>query len=375
MSVLIKVYDNQDYLGNIMVPLNMTYDRVIYLYRHIDKKRKAEALKNILDKHHISTEFIKVEDDNVIDELLSNYNNADIDITAVRYLSIYLFERVLKLNSNIYYYDREENVIKDYRRHITVKSELKHLSIKEMVNLSGATLMSSMHLLPDMNNKEITKTVLMIVDEAIDNYHGFTNFISLMMQIIARGTLRLSDNDIKHIINNPVYHIMHKHGVLEVRDDELYIVNDYYKELLKNAGAWLETYLYIKVMESGQFDDCTMSSVIEFKDSDVRVPISCEIDVIVMKDNHLGLVSCKSNKVDTDAINEIKVHNTVFGNHLSKAVIFTAEDMNIKNPAIFKKAQELDVRVIDITAIKNHAVPLVMNKIFNDTYEYERVRE
>ena len=49
--------------------------------------------------------------------------------------------------------------------------------------------------------------------------------------------------------------------------------------------------------------------------------------------------------------------------------------MNIKNPAIFKKAQELDVRVIDITAIKNHAVPLVMNKIFNDTYEYERVRE
>ena len=141
MSVLIKVYDNQDYLGNIMVPLNMTYDRVIYLYRHIDKKRKAEALKNILDKHHISTEFIKVEDDSVIDELLSN-NNADIDITAVRYLSIYLFERVLKLNSNIYYYDREENVIKDYRRHITVKSELKHLSIKEMVNLSGATLMS-----------------------------------------------------------------------------------------------------------------------------------------------------------------------------------------------------------------------------------------
>ena len=94
-----------------------------------------------------------------------------------------------------------------------------------------------------------------------------------------------------------------------------------------------------------------------------------------MKDNHLGLVSCKSNKVDTDAINEIKVHNTVFGNHLSKAVIFTAEDMNIKNPAIFKKAQELDVRVIAITAIKNHAVPLVMNKIFNDTYEYERVRE
>ena len=136
MSVLIKVYDNQDYLGNIMVPLNMTYDRVIYLYRHIDKKRKAEALKNILDKHHISTEFIKVEDDSVIDELLSN-NNADIDITAVRYLSIYLFERVLKLNSNIYYYDREENVIKDYRRHTTVKSELKHLSIKEMVNLSG----------------------------------------------------------------------------------------------------------------------------------------------------------------------------------------------------------------------------------------------
>lgn len=353
----------------------MTYDRVIYLYRHIDKKRKAEALKDILNKHHISTEFIRVEDENIIEEILNNYNDADIDITAVRYLSIYLFERVLKRKSDIYYYDREENVIKDYRQHITVKSELKRLSIKEMVNLSGASLISSMHLLPDMNNKEITRTVLSVVDEAINNYHGFTNFISLTMQIIARNTLKLSENDIKHIINNPIYHIMHKYDILEIRDGELYIANDYYKELLKNAGAWLETYLYIRIMESNEFDDCTMSSVIEFKDSDVRVPISCEIDVIVMKDNHLGLVSCKSNKVDTDAINEIKVHNTVFGNHLSKAVIFTADDMNIKNPAIFKKAEELDVRVIDITAIRNHAVPLVMNKIFNDTYEYERVRE
>ena len=93
MSVLIKVYDNQDYLGNIMVPLNMTYDRVIYLYRHIDKKRKAEALKNILDKHHISTEFIKVEDDSAY---LAMNNN------IVAYL--YYYEDYAEMSSCIDFY-------------------------------------------------------------------------------------------------------------------------------------------------------------------------------------------------------------------------------------------------------------------------------
>lgn len=374
MSVLIKVYDNHDYLGNIMVPLNLSYDRAVFLYRRIEKKRKVEALRNILNKNGISTEFIRIDNDEEAEEIISKYPEADLDITAVRYLSIYLFERVISLKGNIYYYDREENVIKDYRKHMTVVKDLKHLNIEEMISLSGAALKSSMHLIPDMHDTDTVKRIVDIVDESIDSYQTFTGFISVMMQIIARDSDILSEKDIQHITVNPSYNVMHKYEIINIKDNHLYIRNSYFRELLKNAGAWLESYLYIKVMESGKFDDCTMSAVIEFKDEDVRVPISCEIDVIVMKDNHLGLVSCKSNKVDTDAINEITVHNNVFGNHLSKAIVFTAEDMNVRNPAIFKKAEELEVRVIDITAIRNHAISYVLEKIFNNTYQYERVR-
>ena len=63
----------------------------------------------------------------------------------------------------------------------------------------------------------------------------------------------------------------------------------------------------------------------------------------------------------------------MFGSNLSKAIVFTADDLNINNPPIFEKAQELDVAIIDKTMIKNNTVPLVLKKIFNDEYIYEKV--
>jgi hypothetical protein len=133
-----------------------------------------------------------------------------------------------------------------------------------------------------------------------------------------------------------------------------------------------------------------MSAVIDFRSRGDFYPVSCEIDLITIKNNRLLFISCKSNKVDTEAINEIKVHNLSFGNTISKSAICTIEDLNINNPAIYKKAEEHEVAIVDYTSfknkIKNKGVGLIegknlkdntlvdiVDKIIENKYEYEKV--
>lgn len=377
-KVLLKVYNHKDYLTNVLVPLSMDYSKVIYLSHREYKNRQKYYLCKILANKNIISDFLVLKDDeNDIKHLLDYYNLADIDIGSANYLSLFLFERCINTKCKIIYYDDLECVIKDYRSHKVITDKIYSLNIEEMVNLAGANLITNMHRAPDIKDTVNNHKIIRIVDSCLDRYSTFTNFISHIMQIIANHnklSINLNDSEYKYIINNPIYKIVSNERVMWIEEKRLKFLNNLFLELFRNAGAWLESYLYIKIAESQKFDDVIMSAVIEFKDKEVRYPISCEIDVIALRDNHLALISCKSNKVSTDAINEIKVHNLVFGNNLSKPIICTIEDLNIKNPAIFKKAQELEVAIMDVTTFMNNAVILVLDKILNGTYKYEKVK-
>ena len=83
-----------------------------------------------------------------------------------------------------------------------------------------------------------------------------------------------------------------------------------------------------------------MSCVIDFSGQSRRYPVICEIDCLVIRDNHVLFTSCKSNKVAADDLNEIKVHNVIFGNTLSSPVMCTLEDLDQKSPSVYSKARE-----------------------------------
>lgn len=377
-EILLKIYDHNDYLTNVLVPISMDYRKIIFLSHRDYKEKTKNALLKSLSKHNIEAIFMKLADDEYeITNLLKKYQSADIDISGSHYLSLYIFEKTINEDRRIIYFDNEECTIKDYRKHEVIKDKLYSLSISEMISLSGGQLNTNMHKSPNINNIEECNKIVNIVDKSLNNYHTFTNFISNIMQVIANTdklSVKIDEKVRNRIINNPIYKIVLDEGVLSIKDDTLYILNDFFLELFRNAGAWLESYLYIKIMQSNKFDDCIMSAVIEYRDGEIRYPISCEIDVITIKDNHLLMISCKSNKVDAAAINEIKVHNSEFGNYLSKPIVCTIDDLNVKNPLIYKKAKELAVSIIDVTAIKNNAVAIVLEKILNKTYQYEKVK-
>ena len=116
-----------------------------------------------------------------------------------------------------------------------------------------------------------------------------------------------------------------------------------------------------------------MSTVIDFSDERYSYPVRCEIDCLIIKDNKLLFVSCKSNKADTEALNEIYVHNHHFGNVLSLPVLCVCEEMDRKYPSTYAKGEELGVYLVDRSSFLDHEICEVFESILNDTYVYDDV--
>ena len=64
----------------------------------------------------------------------------------------------------------------------------------------------------------------------------------------------------------------------------------------------------------------------------------------------------------------------MFGNKLSKPVLCTIEDLNIKAPSVYGKARELGVAIIDNTAFENKSMAKNFYEIITDKYTYEKVK-
>lgn len=378
LKIMFSIYDDRDYLNNVIVPLTLGYQKVIYFHRDKISENRKYATIDVLNKHDIDAYFVKLEKgEQQILDTFDKYQEADIDVSTNRYLTLYIFEKAINSKRKIYYYDSHENIVKDYRLHIPVKETTASLTIKELIELGGGKLEQNMHALPNMENKEDVEAVKNIVYSSINKYTKFVNYVSYIAQLIskANGTIHLNAYERDKVVLNGIYSIMNRNGVLWLREDVLMIKNRYFRKLLTNAGAWLETYLYITFVESGLFDECAMSSIINFKKREDIYPITCEIDLMLLKDNYLLFISCKSNKVDTPALNEIKLHNYFFGNRISNAMVCTVEDLNIKNPTVYQKAIELGVAVIDFTAIQRKTVAEETLALINNDYEYERIGE
>ena len=376
--VMFLIYDDRDYLNNVIVPLTQRYEKVIFFYRDEISENRQYATIDVLKKQGIDAFFVKLENnEDKIDEIFQKYQFADVDVSTNRYLTLYLFESAIKLNRNVYYYDNFENLVKDYRKHECVTKDTFKLGIKDLIELGGGKLEQNMHALPDMGNKEDVQAVKNIVYHCIHKYTKFVNYVSYMAQLISKSSaaIRLNAYEKEKVQQNEIYAIMHENSVLWIDGDVLKIKNRYFRKLLTNAGAWLETYLYICYVESGLFDECSMSSIINFKKHNDIHPITCEIDLMLVKNNYLLFISCKSNKVDTSALNEIKLHNYFFGNRISNAMVCTMEDLNIKNPSVYQKAIELGVAIIDVTTIEAKEVAKVTLDLINDKYCYEKVGE
>ena len=379
MAKLITVFDDNDPLNNVVCELSLDVSEIYYVYHHqIDKKTLQNNDKIIKKYKKIKTHYLQLKDDEKeIKKILNSDKTVIADVGGAKYLSLVLFELAYKNGNQLIYYDDEENVIKDYLTHKVYKTKVINLKAEDILKIGGGTIKSFMH---EPIKDYISKRILVkVVENNIGDYPGFVRYIGKINSLLSknsyrgRRTYQLNKEKIHSIVTDQ-YYIKSKE-LFTIEDNKIRFASEKIKDMVCTSGTFLENYLYIKLMESKKFDDVMMSVVVDFSNDKYNIPVVCEIDCLVVKNNKMLFVSCKSSKAETSDINEIYVHNSKFGNLLSKPVLCVGEDLDRKFPSIYAKAEELNVYVVDKSSFLKEGIANTFTNIVNDKYVYDELKK
>lgn len=374
MSKLISVYDDEESLNNVMSALTLDIDEVFFVYHHDTNKDDLYNVEKVLKRNKdIKIHFNCIHDDEIqLNRIIDDNPDIIIEVSAVKYLSLFLFEIGLKKNKQIVYFDDEENCIKDYKTHSVITDDLYRLDIEDVVYLRGGKIVSTMHR--PIEDVEAREAINQLAEENITNYSAFIKVIQRLNSILSNSRritslkYETSEENIRYIKTNS--RITRK--LIDIEGNTFTIRNKELKKTIEISGTFLEQYIFNKLTECRLFDDVMMSVVIDFANNKTKETVRCEIDNMVISNNKLLFVSCKSNKAGTDSLNEIHVHNHMFGNSMSEPVLVIVEDLSKQSPSIYAKGKELGVKIIDNTDFVNNTIVDKFNDIFNGKYEYEK---
>lgn len=379
MAKLITVFDDNDPLNNVVCELSLDVSEIYYVYHHqIDKKTLQNNDKIIKKYKKIKTHYLQLKDDEKeIMKILNSDKTVIADVGGAKYLSLVLFELAYKNGNQLIYYDDEENVIKDYLTHKVYKTKVINLRAEDILKIGGGTIKSFMH---EPVKDYISKRILVkVVENNIGDYPGFVRYIGKINSLLSknsyrgRRTYQLNKEKIHSIVTDQYY--KKSKELFTIEDNKIRFASEKIKDMVCTSGTFLENYLYIKLMESKKFDDVMMSVVVDFSNDKYNIPVVCEIDCLVVKNNKMLFVSCKSSKAETSDINEIYVHNSKFGNLLSKPVLCVGEDLDRKFPSIYAKAEELNVYVVDKSSFLKEGIANTFTNIVNDKYVYDELKK
>ena len=375
MNKLLTVYDDKEPLNNVVNALTLDVDEVFYLYHHEERRTAFTNIRKVIRNYkNVALHFIRpVNDEEEISKILRDNQEVIVDVGASKYLSLLLFEYANRNGNQIIYFDHEENIIKDYRTHTVIDREIFKLTIKDVLMLRGGDIADYMHKgATDARTKE---TIYQLFEENLDNYSELMNYMSYLNKIlvgskkIGNRSFRVKKEQLSEIRKDRCFS---KIGDLfTIEDDRVVFKTARLVDVVTVSGTLLENYLYLKLLDAGRFDDVRMSVVVDFSDDRYDHPVKCEIDLLALHNNRLMFISCKSNKVETPALNEIYVHNSMFGNSLSVPVICVCEEIDRRYPSIYAKAEELGIYMIDKSNMLEEDFPEIFHKIIIGAYKYD----
>lgn len=119
---------------------------------------------------------------------------------------------------------------------------------------------------------------------------------------------------------------------------------------LRDIGSVLELYIYKACLDTGIFNDVRCSVIADWEGTLQQTDVTNEIDVMASRGVTPIFISCKTNQIKTEALNELSVIRDRFGGLMAHAIIVSST----KGGAMMKRrAMELNIHVIDLETLKN----------------------
>ena len=315
MKVLIELYD-KDTLKNIVAPLTLRPDRVVYLYdKGMDDRDAFRSLVTCFQKNmpNIVVEDIPVDISSVktlcaaVCRVAERYEaaNCTLELTGgSELMMIGAYQAGLEMGIRMVHTDLVKGCITDIETDEKL-TDIATLTLENFIDAKGACFMGESHQPPKP-----------------ERYDAINN----MARFLFRHFKKLS---------------LDKNGVW-IRFNSL---QD--KQYCINYGVWLELYVYVAAASSGAFEDVKLGTMIDWNVYDGLKIGGNEIDVMLMEDSLPVFISCKLKDADTAALNELLIAKKRLGGWFSKGIIVTFSREKQEGTGTYQRCKMLGLEMLD----------------------------
>lgn len=371
MKTLVELYDAKNTIDNILAAYIFRPDHVVFLFdgqpENLEAVQKVQqALSARYPGMTSSREILSGSGQarEVFERLISLYPDPVFDLTGGQ-------DAVSFAISMLCYVRCRPCICIDRQRGELLCSEaaqiyreqfrMPELEIEDILRANGAALLRSMHQTPPPERYD---ALTVFYEETLHSPKEWLSFCRYLQQMAAKADreghpLSIQGNSVVADKNGRMFQchpdfarLAYRLGFLTKLELEknrvsLTFADETVLRYLTSQGTWLELYVYITAERSGCFNDCRMSTVIDwdgvFQKQDNVVN---EIDVLLMCGIRPVFISCKTSVPTTENLNEIELYAKKLGGSQAVAMLVTTTDVKKQEPIVYYRARELGVILV-----------------------------
>lgn len=380
MECLIEIY-NEDQISNLTIIFALRPKKVILLYdkNHPNKKGMqylkdacTNKISNIIFefKRFDSTDLEKITD--LCSDLIHQNTPCYVDITGADELgAIGAYLACKKTFTPIFKIDIIDNkLINIYGCNSLEKNFIPPIfTIDSIFAVHGASVVGNNHQTPP---KKLYENILKFCDVIFRRLNEWKSLCYYLQTGNAKYPQGVKTNLFwaPKTINNNKNKITFQSDYLLKEAEKLNLIynldicdtsvsfefkNKNIKRYLTDYGVWLELYCFITLKRCPLFHDVRMSVKLDWNNKEKNpVGVMNEIDITFFYKTCPCFISCKLSEPSSDTLQELSMYPNFFGGKNSKPFLTILTSVNKKVSYMYKRAQSMNITVIDGNDIKHN---------------------
>ena len=369
MKTLIELYDENPIENVLGTEVFRPKEMVLLCPPEVESRR---ALKESLDKYFrhrgcpVKITIVPVsllDADKVakrIREVLAAREDCAIDISGGTDAALFA-AGLVGAETSVYTYSRKKNAFFEVRN----APFARNYPCKVSLDVESCFLMAGGTLLPGREDSSLLREKLPEIDALFSVFRKYRKEwrrqIGYIQQIsssepgvlTADGPSELrADHNLFRAHEGMLKMLEEKDLIrdLEIEDNHVHFsfLDETVRFWLRDIGAVLEVKVFRSCLEAECFQDVVFSAIVNWEGGTTqRNAVTNEIDVVAVRGIQPLFISCKTNEIRTEALNELAIIRDRFGGKGSRAMIVTSANATRSRAVMRMRANELGIEVVE----------------------------